>query len=168
MGHRFSGVPLAIIGVVVLVVVGGLSVPVASMAPPDSEDFEDTAGIHQSAIDALNAEGVLTGTDCAPKRFCPDGRLPRWVMAVWLVRAIAGKDADPITSSRFADVDPSEWWAPYVDSLADLGVTAGCDTSPARYCPYNTVTRAQMATFLARAFLLDGATPSGFVGGLYT
>lgn len=30
--------------------------------------------------------------------------------------------------SRFADVDGSLWWAPYVERLADLGVTGGCAT----------------------------------------
>ena len=71
-------------------------------------------------------------------------------MAVWLVRVLDG--VDPVVSvSRFADVDPDEWWAPFVERLAVLGVTAGCATGPARYCPDDVVTRAQMATFLIRA-----------------
>ena len=71
-------------------------------------------------------------------------------MAVWLVRVLDG--TDPVLSdTRFADVDSDEWWAPYVERLAELGVTAGCATGPARYCPHDSVTRAQMATFLTRA-----------------
>ena len=46
--------------------------------------------------------------------------------------------------------------------LAELRVTEGCATSPARYCPDNPVTRGQMATFLARAFDLEPAPTAGF------
>ena len=38
--------------------------------------------------------------------------------------------------------------------LAELRVTEGCATGPARYCPNGLVTRGQMATFLARALKL--------------
>ena len=139
------------------------STTTATTMPSAATDFEDTDGIHKSAIDTLNEAGVLSGTDCAPKQFCPDDEMPRWVMAVWLVRAIADDDPVPVTASQFVDVEPSAWWTPYVEALADLGITKGCGTSPTRYCPHNTVTRAQMATFLVRAFQLDTALPFGFV-----
>ena len=38
--------------------------------------------------------------------------------------------------------------------LAREGITGGCATSPAQYCPDGTVTRGQMAVFLVRAFHL--------------
>ena len=88
-------------------------------------------------------------------------------MAVWLVRILDGADPPPVGVSRFVDVDSSEWWAPYVERLADLGVTGGCATEPARFCPTETVTRARMASFLVRAFDLPSAgrvgspTPGG-------
>ena len=113
-------------------------------------------------IEALAELGVLEGTDCAPGEFCPSKALERWVMAVWLVRVLDGENPDP-SANRFTDVDGDEWWAPYVERLAVLGVTAGCDTSPLRYCPNESVTRAQMATFLARAFDLEPSSPFGFV-----
>ena len=131
--------------------------------PSEIVEFEDTTGIHKSAIDTLNADGVFVGTECAPRQFCPDDHLPRWVMAVWLVRVVGDETPDAITSSRFADVIPSGWWAPYVEALADLNITDGCAVGPARYCPYNTVSRSQMATFLTRAFQLDDAPTFGFV-----
>ena len=66
--------------------------------------------------------------------------------------------------SRFADVDSGLWWAPFVERLAVLGVTAGCKTGPLCYCPADTVTRAQMASFLTRAFRLEAASQAaGFV-----
>ena len=86
----------------------------------------------------------------------------RWTMAVWLVRALDGEDPDPVSSTRFADVDGTHRYAAFIERFAELGVTAGCKTDPLRYCPDDTVTRAQMATFLVRAFDLEDAAPAGF------
>ncbi len=83
-------------------------------------------------------------------------------MAVWLVRVLDGT-APPPAASRFVDVDPDIWWTPYVERLAVLGVTVGCATGPARFCPDRSVTRAEMATFLTRAFDLGAASSFGFV-----
>ena len=122
-------------------------------------------GVHSENIEALAAEGVFEGTDCSAGLFCPRQPLPRWVMAVWLVRVleILG-DGGSKTSSQsdavgFNDVDDSEWWAPHVNRLADLGITRGCATG--RYCPDGPVTRGQMASFFVRALGLQ------LVGGLW-
>ena len=80
-------------------------------------------------------------------------------MAVWLVRILDGADPGAVSSSRFVDVDASQWWTSYVDGLADLGVTAGCATEPDRFCPHETVSRAQMASFLVGAFEMPAASP---------
>ena len=121
------------------------------------------AGVHESAVRALAADGVFEGTECDVDRFCPGEPILRWVMAVWLVRVLDGED--PVVSglSQFSDVDGGVWWAAYVERLADLGVTRGCGTGPARFCPGATVTRAQMATFLTRAFDLVPGPSGGFV-----
>ncbi len=121
------------------------------------------AGVHRSAVEGLAADGVFDGTECGPGEFCPTVPVQRWVMAVWLVRLLDGTDPPPVGSTRFADVDESQWWAPYVDRLADLGVTDGCATEPARFCPTETVTRARMASFLVRAFGLAGGRSGRFV-----
>ena len=115
----------------------------------------DDAGVHQPAVDALGADGVFEGTECGDGGFCPMDAVERWVMAVWLTRVLDDTEPGPVSSSRFADVGTSEWWAPYVERIAELGVTQGCATEPARFCPDEPVTRAQMASFLVRAFGLD-------------
>lgn len=49
----------------------------------------------------------------------------------------------------------------YIEAVAAEGITSGC--GPGDYCPSRTVTRAQMATFLARALGLDtSAAPDHF------
>ena len=115
------------------------------------------------AVAALAEDGVLAGTECGSGLFCPGDPIPRWLMAVWLVRIVDGQDPEPISKSRFADVDAGQWWAAHSERLAELGITRGCGTEPARYCPDDSVTRAQMASFLMRAFRLDPALPAGFV-----
>ena len=141
---------------------GGRQLPAVGTASGFSDAVQ--AGVHAEAIGALAADGVFDGTECAPGRFCPGDPLERWVMAVWLVRILDGEDPGPASSSRFSDVDSAAWWAPFVERLADLGVTSGCATGPLRFCPGDNVTRAQMASFLTRAFGLEAASaPTGFV-----
>ena len=117
---------------------------------------------HFAAVAALTRDGVLAGVECAPGLFCPGDPTSRWQMAVWLVRMLDGTDPAAVDASRFADVDPSQWWATHVERLAELGITQGCASEPAEFCPAEAVTRAQMATFLNRAFMLDAASSQGF------
>lgn len=134
------------------------AVSVAWGQPSDIGD----AGVHRGAVEALDAAGVLRGTGCATGRLCPQEPLPRWAMAVWLVRVLEGGDPPSSGDSRFADVGSWRWWAPHVERLADLGVTLGCRTRPSRFCPNRPVTRAQMASFLQRAFRLGPSPSAGF------
>ena len=129
-----------------------------------TERFSDIggAGPHRASVEILAARGILEGTECAAGRFCPDLPVQRWVMAVWLVRALDGTDPVRIDPPRFADVDEDAWWAVHVERLADLGITRGCAVEPARFCPDSPVTRAQMATFLAGAFRLPSVPAAGF------
>ena len=140
--------------------VTALIAPVPAGAESDFTDVEGTT--HAEAIDALDALGVLDRTGCGEGMFCPDEPIKRWVMAVWLIRVLGG-DMTSDGTSRFADVDASEWWSPLAEQLAIREITVGCNTGPLRYCPQDSVTRDQMATFLVRAFDLPDAAPAGFV-----
>ena len=153
------GVVAAVVGVVLGV---GVSVSAGAASGSGFSDI-DEAGPHRGSVEALAADGVLAGTECGPGVFCPADPVRRWVMAVWLVRVIDGDDPGGVGVSRFADVDAGEWWVPHVERLAELGITAGCATGPLRFCPSETVTRDQMASFLVRAFGLGEGSSSGFV-----
>ena len=138
------------------------AVVIAGPSAADTGGFGDVdGGVHEPGINALADEGILEGTECGNGLFCPSEPILRSVMAVWLVRAL-GESPSEESGSRFSDVDSDEWWSPYVERLADLGVTAGCATDPPRFCPDKAVTRAQMATFLVRAFDLEAAASAGF------
>ena len=127
--------------------------PVYADTPADAWYYE--------YIEALQSRGVFEGTEC-DEGFCPNQPLPRWQMAVWLVRAL--EETEPrATSSRFADVENHLWWMPYTERLADLEITVGCKSEPLSYCPDRFVSRSQMAAFLTRAFKLpDAESPAGF------
>ena len=96
-------------------------------------------------------QGVLAGIECGEALICPSEPLKRWEMAVWLVRVLDGADPGAPSLPSFPDVDYDEWWAPFVERLLEMGVTTGCGRDTLQYCPGSSVTRAQMASFLARA-----------------
>jgi hypothetical protein len=51
--------------------------------------------------------------------------------------------------ASFTDVPSSHQFFREIEALAAAGITLGCTAT--QYCPNNSVTRAQMAAFLARA-----------------
>ncbi len=111
--------------------------------------------LHGSAVEILEEMRILEDTGCDTDRFCSSQPVRRWVIAVWLVRAIDGEDPEVTEqSSPFTDV-MEFWWLPHVNRLAELGISDGCSSEPLRYCPFGFVTRGQMATFLIRAFSLE-------------
>ena len=131
--------------------------------PAETDHFDDDAGgVHEPAINRMAMAGVLEGTECGDRLICPDKPLLRRVMAVWMVRILDQSPDSSDSRTRFEDVEPDAWWAPYVVRLAETGVTKGCNTDPPQYCPDRPVSRAQMATFLVRALGLPSAPSAGF------
>ena len=132
---------------------------------PDSFfwDLNASGSVHGWNLSLLAADGVLENTECGLDLICPGLAVERWVVAIWLVRVLDSEDPEPLGFNRFEDVHPGLQWAAHVERLAELGITTGCSRNPARYCPQDPVTRAQMASLLARAFDLESETHSGFV-----
>ena len=139
-----------------------LATPIAGA---DDRAYEDVSSqnVHAPAIEALHAIGLFTETDCAEGSFCPDEPAQRWVMAVWLARAIFGfNPGQEAPSTRFADLDNEIMWAaPHIEQLVDQGIMEGCGDDPLRFCPEDSLTRAEIATVLTRAFKLP---PAGYIG----
>ncbi len=61
-----------------------------------------------------------------------------------------------IAQSGFDDVPPGHTHEAGIEYLVDTGITQGCDSDS--YCPEDSLTRAQMATFLYRSSGNDPAT----------
>lgn len=102
-------------------------------------------------IEQLAREGITSG--CGAGFYCPGQEVSRAQMAVFLLRTKHGAAyVPPAPTGQFADVALDGPMAPWIEQLAREGVTSGCSTSPARYCPDAPVTREQMAVFLVKTF----------------
>jgi hypothetical protein len=77
-------------------------------------------------------------------------------MAQFLARALRL----PATTTDFFDDDDGTSGEGSINAMAKAGLTTGCGTR--RFCPTRTVTRAQMALFLARALRLPAGTTDYF------
>ncbi|MGH2669309.1 MAG: S-layer homology domain-containing protein, partial [bacterium] len=120
-------------------------------------------------IEALALAGVTSGCGTALPMYCPDAPVTHAQMAVFLLRGLHGPAfvPPPATSAPFVDVTPDSPFAPWIEHLARGGITGGCATSPARFCPDAGVTRAQVAVFLLRAAHGAGHLPP-LATGLFT
>lgn len=127
----------------------------ANYAPPavSSSPFSDvpTTSVYAPWIVQLANEEITVG--CGPGLYCPNQPVTRAQMAIFLLRARHGPTYSPpaISSSPFTDVPLNSYYAPWIAQLASEGITTGC--GPNTYCPSASITRAQMAVFLVRAFV---------------
>ncbi len=90
----------------------------------------------------------------------------RQQMAVFLLKAKYGVCyvPPPCTPGFFADVPCPGTFAPWIEALANLGITGGCGNG--NYCPASPVRRDQMAVFLLKAehgstYVPPACTPPG-------
>jgi uncharacterized protein (DUF1800 family) len=121
------------------------------------------ADVHQGDfaadwIEQLYAEGITGGClGGTPPSYCPNASVTRGQMAVFLLKVYHGNGyAPPTATGVFSDVPMSLPLAPWIEELGRLYVTTGCGGT--QYCPYNPVTRGQMAVFLAKTFHRPEAT----------
>ncbi len=81
------------------------------------------------------------------------------VVALGLVAlTLASFGGATLATNVFDDVPNGAFYHNDVTTIKDLGITAGCSTSPPLYCPNNFVTRGEMAVFLAQTARLSRAT----------
>lgn len=109
---------------------------------------------HSGSIGAIWRAGITSG--CDDRRYCPLETMTRAQMATMLRRAL---DLPDDRSIRFDDVDPGSVHAPGIRAIAAAGITLGCDDAGTLFCPQDTVRRDHMASFLARAWGLEGPVP---------
>ena len=120
-------------------------------APIEESRFEDVGDYEDwiHFIDRLSDLEVTTGCKAEPLSYCPDRAVTRSQMAAFLYRAFNLPDAE--SPAGFTDVSEEGWAFGYINALAASEITTGCKSEPFSYCPSQSVTKAQMATFLYRA-----------------
>lgn len=121
----------------------------------ESQPFTDVAAgsTHAAAIARLKALGVTTGYEDGTYR--PAAWMSRAQMAAFLARAL-GLDTDTVTTDL---TDVAGTHAGAIAALVQSGIAGGYPDGT--YRPAGTVTRGQMATFLANAAGLEPITEGG-------
>ncbi len=145
----------------ILVAVPSFSTPAgAAELPPGGTFVDDNESVHEGAIEAIAAAGITVG--CNPPRddrYCPGRVLTRGELASFLARALALPSA---THQPFVDtLDSVHNQA--INQIAAFGITTGCNPPDNnRFCPNRPISRAEMASMLARAFDLSSVGDGPF------
>ncbi|MGO4108850.1 S-layer homology domain-containing protein [Paenibacillus sp. YAF4_2] len=110
--------------------------------------FSDIASVQAwagRAIEVIAAKGAIEGKKAGV--FAPKDNVTRAEFAKMLTRAL---DLDnSLAKESFADVADSNWAAPYIGAASKLGIIQG--RSASKFDPNAQITRAEMATMIARA-----------------
>jgi len=99
------------------------------------------------------AEGIMFLCDSA--NFCPGDPVLRDIMARHLLGAEHGAAYTPplcTPPGRFLDAACPGSFTDWIEQLAEEGITVGCGGG--NYCPYDSITRGQIAVFLTKTFYL--------------
>ena len=156
MGNRFAQVHPAAVGddgtlfltsgagqgIIALDDSGGLAeIPL----PFDDVDPDD---VHAPNISQMEQREITEGD--AEGNYVPDGLVTRAQFATFLVRALG---LEPVDGQQFDDVDPDSVHAGNINAAAQAGITAG--VTETTFEPDRSISRAQIASLLARAFGLE-------------
>ncbi len=128
-----------------------------SLTPPPVYlgKFSDVAlgSFNANYIQGLSDDRITSGCGVNPLRYCPDAAVTRAQAAVFVWRAQHGSEPPPPCTppGTFADVPcPGGFTTDYIEGIYAEGITSGCGNG--NYCPNASITNAQMAVFLVRAF----------------
>ncbi len=136
----------------VLLMVSILSIPLAASGTtaPGGTFIDDNGNTHEAGIEAIAEAGITLG--CNPPlntRYCPRDTVTRGEMAAFLARALGL----PAPSGDYFMDDGGIVFEGAINRIAEAGITNGCNPPENdRFCPSRTMTRGEMAAFLARAF----------------
>ncbi len=108
-------------------------------------------------IQKLKDLGITNG--CAATSYCPNDSVTRAEMAALIVASrYNGTPYTYPSTAFFSDVAASSPYFPFVQKMAQAGITGGCGGG--LYCPGETLSRGQMAVLLV-AGLLNRLLPAG-------
>lgn len=124
--------------------------------PAGATFTDDDSSVHEGNIETIAAAGITRG--CNPPdndEFCPTDELTRGQGAAFFARAMNLGDA----ASDLFDDDEASIFEADINAIAEVGITLGCNPpTNDEFCPDDSVTRAQWASFMVRAL---GLTEGG-------
>lgn len=121
-------------------------------------DYQETLGgnvyyLHDH-IQALFDTGVTHGTSANPPLYSPATLIDRAHYAVFLLRAKFGSNyvppAEPWLTFAAEDWSALPEYQAWAEGMAMAGLTQGCKTDPAMFCPSQPLTRLDAVTFALR------------------
>jgi RHS repeat-associated protein len=109
---------------------------------------------------------LYTGSGERMARFPAKFGVLRREMARWIAEAnvLAKGWTLPACAGAFADVPCTDPDARQIQLVSDEGVSGGCATNPARFCPDAALNRAQLAVFVVKGYKPDGFVPPACQG----
>ena len=108
-------------------------------------------------ISLMHSNGITAGCSTSPLMYCPSNDVTREQMAVFMVVSLDLALGTPLSYPQtpyFQDVPSTSTYFPFVQRIAQLGITAGCSTNPPLFCPTTTISQEQMAVFTIVAWML--------------
>ncbi len=124
---------------------------IIDLRPGAIDDIANTT--FEADVEWLAERRIAFACAAAETWFCPSAAISRAEMATMMAR---GLDLPASPRDYFSDDEGSPHEAD-INAMAHAGITVGCDSSGTRYCPGDTLTRGQMASFFVRALNLAPA-----------
>ncbi len=133
--------------------------------------FADVPATHPywEDIEILYANGLTGGCSTSPLKFCPDQSMNRGQAAVFNLRANFGSSyVPPVPVHYFKDDWKKGPWAEtWAEGMRNTGLSAGCQVSPPKYCPWDLMPREQAVIFALRMKYGTNYTPPPATGTLF-
>jgi murein DD-endopeptidase MepM/ murein hydrolase activator NlpD len=98
-----------------------------------------------------DGDGVLDGSDNCPAVPNPD-------------QADGNGNGIGDVCDTWVDVATGHWAVASIDAIYAADITQGCSLTPLKYCPEESVTRAEMAAFVVRSLGLEGSPAAATAG----
>lgn len=115
------------------------------------EELDGTYYYLNRYVEALYDAGLTVGTSSNPPKFSPKLNLDRSMAAVFMLRGHFGTAYNPpsapwntFTNESWANNAYAQKWA---EGMYQVHLTAGCQTSPLKYCPDRVLTREEAVVF---------------------
>lgn len=129
--------------------------------------FLDVPSNHwaKGCIEKVATAGIMPG--CGGSFFCPEAHVLREEMAFHILKGEHLGENPPFvppaaTGTTFTDAPAGYCLSPWIEQFYRDGFTSGCDVG--LYCSYKTLTRAEMAVFLVRAYHGGSFVPPAATG----